>query len=72
VVTRIAWLRTEAKIDADPVTGEIGELGSGTQVLPIALADIQDEKILGTFQLATGRSDHLAGYLTPVFFAFAQ
>jgi aminopeptidase len=62
----------QAKIDADPMTGEIGELGFGTQALPIALADIQDEKILGTFHLATGRSDHLGGHLTPELFAYAQ
>ena len=61
----------QAKIDSDPVTGEIGELGFGTQALPIAMADIQDEKILGTFHLATGRSDHLGGHLTPELFAYA-
>lgn len=50
---------------SDPATGEIGELGLGTQDLPVAGADIQDEKILGTFHLATGRSDHLGGALGP-------
>jgi aminopeptidase len=53
------------KIEADPVTGELGELGFGTQVLPVSGADIQDEKILGTMHVATGRSDHLGGDLTP-------
>lgn len=50
---------------SDPATGEIGELGLGTQDLPVAGADIQDEKILGTFHIATGRSDHLGGALGP-------
>ena len=53
------------KIQADPVTGELGELGFGTQPLPVSGRDIQDEKILGTFHIATGRSDHLGGDLTP-------
>ena len=47
-----------AKVTRDPVTGEIGELGFGTQVLPVSGRDIQDEKILGTVHVATGRSDH--------------
>jgi len=50
---------------ADPATGVLGELGLGTQVLPVAGADIQDEKILGTFHVATGRDDHLGGDLGP-------
>ena len=50
---------------SDPATGELGELGLGTQVLPVAGADIQDEKVLGTVHIATGRSDHLGGHLTP-------
>lgn len=54
-----------AKIESDPVTGELGELGFGTQILPISGRDIQDEKILGTLHVATGRSDHLGGHLTP-------
>ena len=54
-----------AKIESDPVTGELGELGFGTQVLPVSGRDIQDEKIFGTFHIATGRSDHLGGDLTP-------
>lgn len=58
-----------AKLQADPVTGEIGELGFGTQVLPVSGRDIQDEKILGTMHVATGRSDHLGGHLTPEKFA---
>ncbi|MEM9445722.1 MAG: hypothetical protein AAGA18_10260 [Verrucomicrobiota bacterium] len=53
------------KIIADPVTGELGELGFGTQVLPVSGRDIQDEKVLGTVHVATGRSDHLGGSLTP-------
>jgi len=48
----------------DPATGILGELGFGTQVLPFAGCDIQDEKILGTCHIATGRSDHLGGNLT--------
>lgn len=54
-----------AKLVSDPVTGEIGELGFGTQILPVSGRDIQDEKILGTIHVATGRSDHLGGALTP-------
>ncbi|MGA2660937.1 MAG: hypothetical protein ABSH34_25925 [Verrucomicrobiota bacterium] len=50
---------------ADPATGQLGELGLGTQVLPPAGADIQDEKILGTLHVATGRDDHLGGHLDP-------
>ncbi len=57
------------KLASDPVTGEIGELGFGTQKLPVSGRDIQDEKILGTFHVATGRSDHLGGHLTPDLFA---
>ena len=53
------------KLTSDPVTGEIGELGFGTQELPVSGRDIQDEKILGTMHVATGRSDHLGGTLTP-------
>ena len=58
-----------AKLSSDPVTGEIGELGFGTQELPPSGRDIQDEKILGTLHVATGRSDHLGGKLTPDLFA---
>lgn len=57
------------KIQSDPVTGELGELGFGTQLLPVSGRDIQDEKILGTMHVATGRSDHLGGHLTPDKFA---
>jgi leucyl aminopeptidase (aminopeptidase T) len=57
------------KLISDPVTGEIGELGFGTQVLPVSGRDIQDEKIRGTIHVATGRSDHLGGSLTPDKFA---
>jgi aminopeptidase len=57
------------KLAADPVTGELGELGFGTQVLPFSGRDIQDEKIRGTIHVATGRSDHLGGSLTPEKFA---
>lgn len=58
-----------AKLAADPMTGELGELGFGTQVLPPSGRDIQDEKVLGTLHVATGRSDHLGGHLTPDKFA---
>jgi aminopeptidase len=58
-----------AKLTSDPVTGELGELGFGTQELPPSGRDIQDEKILGTLHVATGRSDHLGGTLTPDRFA---
>src|SRR5207248_5408810 len=54
-----------AKLASDPMTGVIGELGFGTQELPASGRDIQDEKILGTIHVATGRSDHLGGKLTP-------
>ncbi|MBL9138739.1 MAG: hypothetical protein JNK85_22910 [Verrucomicrobiales bacterium] len=60
-----------AKLASDPVTGELGELGFGTQSLPPSGRDIQDEKILGTMHVATGRSDHLGGHLTPEKFASA-
>jgi leucyl aminopeptidase (aminopeptidase T) len=60
------------KLKSDPVTGEIGELGFGTQELPASGRDIQDEKILGTLHVATGRSDHLGGKLTPEKFANAK
>ena len=59
----------QRKLDSDPVTGELGELGFGTQELPVSGRDIQDEKILGTIHVATGRSDHLGGKLTPDKFA---
>ena len=61
-----------AKLANDPVTGELGELGFGTQELPVSGRDIQDEKILGTLHVATGRSDHLGGDLTPEKFAKAK
>ncbi len=60
------------KLASDPVTGELGELGFGTQELPPSGRDIQDEKILGTLHVATGRSDHLGGKLTPDKFANAK
>ncbi len=63
--------RYNEKIKADPVTGEIGELGMGTQDLPFSDSDIQDEKIRGTVHVATGRSDHLGGHLKPELFAEA-
>jgi leucyl aminopeptidase (aminopeptidase T) len=47
------------------MTGVLGELGFGTQVLPVSGSDIQDEKVLGTCHLATGRDDHLGGHITP-------
>lgn len=54
----------QSKLNSDPSTGILGELGFGTQVLPYADADIQDEKIFGTFHIATGRNDHLGGNVT--------
>jgi aminopeptidase len=60
------------KLQSDPVTGELGELGFGTQELPHSGRDIQDEKILGTLHVATGRSDHLGGHLTPDKFTNAK
>ena len=57
------------RLSSDPVTGELGELGFGTQVLPVSGRDIQDEKILGTMHVVTARSDHLGGSLTPDKFA---
>src|SRR5271167_4378217 len=36
-----------------------------SQLLPVSGRDIQDEKVLGTLHVATGRSDHLGGHLTP-------
>lgn len=53
-----------AKFKEDPPAAILGELGFGTQVLPHAGRDIQDEKIFGTFHLATGRNDHLNGNVT--------
>jgi aminopeptidase len=61
-----------AKLQSDPVTGEIGELGFGTQDLPVSGRDIQDEKVLGTMHVATGRSDHLGGHLVPKLFKNAK
>jgi aminopeptidase len=58
-----------ALLARDPMTGELGELGLGTQDLPVSRSDIQDEKVIGTVHLATGRSDHLGGHLTPDMFA---
>jgi hypothetical protein len=52
------------KLTEDPMVGQLGELGFGTQELPPAGRDIQDEKILGTFHIATGRNDHLGGSVT--------
>jgi len=57
-----------ARLKDDPMTGTLGELGFGTQVLPVSGADIQDEKVLGTCHLATGRDDHLGGDITPGLF----
>jgi aminopeptidase len=54
----------QSRLDADPATGILGEIGFGTQVLPWSGSDIQDEKIFGTFHLATGRNDHLDGEVT--------
>ncbi len=57
-----------ARLKDDPMVGVLGELGFGTQVLPFSGRDIQDEKILGTVHIATGRDDHLGGDLTPDLF----
>ncbi len=57
-----------ARLQDDPMTGTLGELGFGTQVLPVSGADIQDEKVLGTCHLATGRDDHLGGDILPDMF----
>ncbi len=57
-----------ARLQDDPMTGTLGELGFGTQVLPVSYADIQDEKVLGTCHLATGRDDHLGGDILPSMF----
>ena len=54
----------QAKLVEDPAAGILGEIGFGTQVLPWSGSDIQDEKIFGTFHLATGRNDHLDGSVT--------
>jgi len=56
------------RLKDDPMTGTLGELGLGTQVLPVSGADIQDEKVLGTCHLATGRDDHLGGDILPTMF----
>ncbi len=56
------------RLEDDPMTGTLGELGFGTQVLPVSGADIQDEKVLGTCHLATGRDDHLGGDIVPGMF----
>lgn len=79
-ITKATLLRGEqkevdahnAKLVSDPVTGEIGELGFGTQDLPVSGRDIQDEKVLGTMHVATGRSDHLGGHLVPSLFKEAS
>ncbi|MEN8693572.1 MAG: hypothetical protein ABF334_02080 [Akkermansiaceae bacterium] len=57
-----------AALKDDPMTGTLGELGFGTQVLPVSYSDIQDEKVLGTCHLATGRDDHLGGDIVPDMF----
>lgn len=56
------------RLQEDPMIGVIGELGFGTQILPFSGRDIQDEKILGTIHVATGRDDHLGGKITPDLF----
>jgi len=60
------------KLKEDPMVGALGELGFGTQALPFSGRDIQDEKILGTCHIATGRDDHLGGKLTPDLFKEKQ
>lgn len=56
--------RYQDKFNSDPASGILGELGFGTQEIPYSGRDIQDEKIFGTFHLATGRNDHLKGTVT--------
>lgn len=56
------------RLASDPMTGTLGELGFGTQVLPVSFQDIQDEKVIGTCHLATGRDDHLGGDIVPEMF----
>ncbi len=56
------------RLENDPMTGTLGELGFGTQVLPVSFEDIQDEKVIGTCHLATGRDDHLGGDIIPEMF----
>ena len=56
------------RLKNDAMTGTIGELGFGTQVLPVSYSDIQDEKVIGTCHLATGRDDHLGGDIVPEMF----
>jgi aminopeptidase len=71
-VTQVSLLRgnektikeVQAKFRFDPASAILGELGFGTQLLPHSGGDIQDEKIFGTFHLATGRNDHLKGAVT--------
>ena len=36
--------------------------------MPVSYSDIQDEKVLGTCHLATGRDDHLGGDIIPGMF----
>lgn len=60
------------RLKYDPMTGMLGELGFGTQVLPFSGRDIQDEKVLGTIHVATGRDDHLGGDITPELFKEKQ
>ncbi len=62
----------QKKLETDPATGILGELGFGTQVYPYSGSDIQDEKIFGTFHLATGRNDHLNGNVTKEQFKFLK
>lgn len=56
----------------DPATAVICEFGLGTSRLPVTGTGIQDEKIFGTFHLATGRCDHLGGYIGPDAFKHAR
>jgi leucyl aminopeptidase (aminopeptidase T) len=60
------------RLSNDAMTGTIGELGFGTQVLPVSYSDIQDEKVIGTCHLATGRDDHLGGDIIPDMFKFHE
>ncbi len=49
------WQR---RLDRNPSMGTLVEFSLGTQTLPFSGSEIQDEKILGTFQLGLGRNTY--------------
>lgn len=49
------------KIDNDKAVSIIGEIGFGTQNLPLTGCHGQDGKVFGTFHFGIGRNDHLHG-----------